>query len=213
MARQVRAEVTRASVLMAAADVFLRLGYANAGLNEIIEQSGVTKGALYFHFSSKEDLARGVIDEGQIRLTAGMTSVSDGPTTALEALVALSYVAIEAASSDPIVAAMLRLQHEIGDYQGTHGNVVASWQQGFERLVARAVEEGDILAEDDVSTGTLSTFLLGSLLGAHVVATATGAFDDLPRRMERVWYFILPGLVEPSKLVYFRQFASRRLLR
>ncbi len=90
---------------------------------------------------------------------------------------------------------------------------MASWQQGFERLVTRALEEGDILAEDDVSATTLSTFLLGSLLGAHVVASATGAFDDLPRRMERVWYFILPGLVEPSKLVYFRQFASCRLLR
>ncbi|AWK73874.1 TetR family transcriptional regulator [Rhodococcus oxybenzonivorans] len=213
MARQVRAEVTRASVLMAAADVFVRLGYANAGLNEIIEQSGVTKGALYFHFSSKEDLARGVIDEGQVRLTAGVTSVSDGPTPALEALVALSYVAIEAASADPIVAAMLRLQHEIGDYQGTDGNVVTAWQQAFERLVGRAVDEGDIRTEEDVAPETLATFLLGSLLGTHVVATATNAFDELPRRMERVWYFILPGLVEPSKLVYFRQFASRRLLR
>ncbi|MDV7278124.1 MULTISPECIES: ScbR family autoregulator-binding transcription factor [Rhodococcus] len=213
MARQVRAEVTRASVLMAAADVFVRLGYANAGLNEIIEQSGVTKGALYFHFSSKEDLARGVIDEGQVRLTAGVTSVSDGPTPALEALVALSYVAIEAASSDPIVAAMLRLQHEIGDYQGTDGNVVTAWQQAFERLVGRAVDEGDIRTEEDVPPETLATFLRGSLLGTHVVATATNAFDELPRRMERVWYFILPGLVEPSKLVYFRQFASRRLLR
>lgn len=213
MARQVRAEVTRASVLLAAADVFLRLGYANAGLNEIIEQSGVTKGALYFHFSSKEDLARGVIDEGQQRLAAGVSSVSDGPTPALEALVALSYVAIEAASSDPIVAAMLRLHHEIGDYQGTDGNVAASWQKEFERLVTRAVDEGDMLAEDDASTSVLATFLLGSLLGAQILASATEAFDELPRRMERVWYFILPGLVEPSKLVYFRQFASRRLLR
>ncbi|WP_072689479.1 ScbR family autoregulator-binding transcription factor [Rhodococcus marinonascens] len=213
MARQVRAEVTRASVLTAAADVFLRLGYANAGLNEIIEQSGVTKGALYFHFSSKEDLARGVIDEGQIRLVAEMTSLSDGPAPALEALVALSYVAIEAASSDPIVAAMLRLQHEIGDYKGTHGNLVVTWLAGFERLVARAVEEGDILVEDDVSAAALSTFLLGSWMGAYVVASATDAFDDLPRRMERVWYFMLPGLVDASKLGYFRQFASRRLLR
>ncbi|MFZ2176436.1 MAG: ScbR family autoregulator-binding transcription factor [Rhodococcus sp. (in: high G+C Gram-positive bacteria)] len=213
MARQVRAEVTRASVLLAAADVFLRLGYANAGLNEIIEQSGVTKGALYFHFSSKEDLARGVIDEGQQRLAAGVTSVSDGPTPALEALVALSYVAIEAASSDPIVAAMLRLHHEIGDYQGTDGNVAASWQNEFERLVARAVDEGDMVAEEEASTSVLATFLLGSLLGAQILASATEAFDELPRRMERVWYFILPGLVDPSKLVYFRQFATRRLLR
>ncbi|AOW91870.1 TetR family transcriptional regulator [Rhodococcus sp. WMMA185] len=213
MARQVRAEVTRASVLTAAADVFLRLGYANAGLNEIIEQSGVTKGALYFHFSSKEDLARGVVDEGQVRLGAEVTSARDGSAPALEALVALSYVAIEKASSDPIVAAMLRLQHEIGDYQGTQGNLVLAWLEGFERLVARAVEEGDILVEDDAAAAALPTFLLSSWMGAYVVASATDAFDDLPRRIERVWYLILPGLVDGSKLAYFRQFASRRLLR
>jgi transcription-repair coupling factor (superfamily II helicase) len=53
MARQARAEITRDSVLAGAADVFLRLGYANASLSEIIAQSNVTKGALYFHFGSK----------------------------------------------------------------------------------------------------------------------------------------------------------------
>lgn len=68
MARQARAEITRDSVLAGAADVFLRLGYANASLSEIISQSNVTKGALYFHFGSKEELARAVVDQGNERL-------------------------------------------------------------------------------------------------------------------------------------------------
>ncbi|WP_156509801.1 TetR family transcriptional regulator, partial [Rhodococcoides corynebacterioides] len=57
MVRQARAEITRDTVLAGAATVFLRLGYANASLSEIISQSQVTKGALYFHFGSKEELA------------------------------------------------------------------------------------------------------------------------------------------------------------
>lgn len=213
MARQVRAEVTRASVLTAAADVFLRLGYANAGLNEIIEQSGVTKGALYFHFSSKEDLARGVIDEGQLRLTSVMGAVSEGPVPALEALVSLSYVVVDTSATDPIVAAMLRLHQEIGDHQGTNGNVVSEWQRIFEKLAARAIDEGDVLVEDDTDSATVGAFLLEALLGTQVLASSTETLDELPRRVERVWYFILPGLVDGSKLGYFRQFASRRLLR
>ncbi len=45
MVRQERAEATRDSVLRGAAGVFLRLGYANASLSEIIAESQVTKGA------------------------------------------------------------------------------------------------------------------------------------------------------------------------
>ena len=48
--------------------MFFCLGYANASLSEIIAQSNVTKGALYFHFGSKEELARAVVDQGNERL-------------------------------------------------------------------------------------------------------------------------------------------------
>ncbi|MGN5376815.1 TetR family transcriptional regulator [Streptomyces lasalocidi] len=62
MARQERAVRTRRAVIEAAAAVFAERGYAAATIAEILERAGVTKGALYFHFDSKEALARGVID-------------------------------------------------------------------------------------------------------------------------------------------------------
>ena len=62
MARQERAVRTRHAVIRAAAEVFAERGYAAATIAEILDRAGVTKGALYFHFDSKEALARGVIE-------------------------------------------------------------------------------------------------------------------------------------------------------
>ncbi|CAM5687686.1 hypothetical protein SCALM49S_09773 [Streptomyces californicus] len=54
MARQLRAEQTRSTIITAAADLFDRRGYESTSLSDIVEHVQVTKGALYFHFAAKE---------------------------------------------------------------------------------------------------------------------------------------------------------------
>ena len=44
---------TRAALLDAAQEIFLRDGYAAAATEEIVVQAGVTRGALYHHFANK----------------------------------------------------------------------------------------------------------------------------------------------------------------
>lgn len=56
--KQDRSVRTRQTILSAAARVFEERGYQMATISEILTAAGVTKGALYFHFPSKEDLAR-----------------------------------------------------------------------------------------------------------------------------------------------------------
>ena len=70
MARQVRSEATRRKILDAAIEVFGEVGYAAAGWNTIIERTGMTKGALYHHFDSKESLASAIIEEKAIAAVA-----------------------------------------------------------------------------------------------------------------------------------------------
>jgi AcrR family transcriptional regulator len=55
-ARPKRAEVTRAALLAAAGGVFAASGYAEASVDEIVEQAGTSVGTLYHHFGSKADL-------------------------------------------------------------------------------------------------------------------------------------------------------------
>lgn len=72
---QSRAEVTGEALLLAAAAVFVRVGYANARLTAITLRAQVSKGALYDHFGSKEELARAVIDGGSARFRMACSPV------------------------------------------------------------------------------------------------------------------------------------------
>ncbi|WP_315770813.1 ScbR family autoregulator-binding transcription factor [Rhodococcoides kroppenstedtii] len=211
MVRQARAEITRDTVLAGAATVFLRLGYANASLSEIISQSQVTKGALYFHFGSKEELARAVIDEGVRRLTAACATLDDGRVPALEAEIGVSYITVDMAVTDPMVAAMFRLEYQIGDYRGTGENILETWTEYHTGLARRALEEGDLMP--DLDAETTGMLFLEVIVGAHMVAVATDSTDRMSSRMERLWHYLLPSLVPPTKLDYFREFAARRVLK
>lgn len=48
---------TRARILQSAGEEFCRYGFQAARLNAIVENSGITKGSLFHHFSGKDDLA------------------------------------------------------------------------------------------------------------------------------------------------------------
>jgi AcrR family transcriptional regulator len=67
MATQERAIRTRMAILEAAGAVFDEYGYTSTTLTMVLERARVTKGALYFHFQSKEALAQAVLDE-QVQL-------------------------------------------------------------------------------------------------------------------------------------------------
>src|SRR5205823_1982312 len=54
---------TRAELLSAALRVFAQRGYRQASVDEIAAEAGYSKGALYWHFSSKEELLVALLDE------------------------------------------------------------------------------------------------------------------------------------------------------
>src|SRR5437588_612883 len=53
----------RDELLSAALRVFARRGYREAGVDEIAAEAGYSKGALYWHFSGKQELLVALIDE------------------------------------------------------------------------------------------------------------------------------------------------------
>jgi AcrR family transcriptional regulator len=63
--RAARAEgqEARDQLLAAALEVFARRGYRQAGVDEIAAAAGYSKGALYWHFSGKEDLLMALLEE------------------------------------------------------------------------------------------------------------------------------------------------------
>ena len=60
---QPRSEKTRAAIMIASAALFSQAGYDATSVAQICEQAGVSKGAFYHHFPSKQDLFLSILDE------------------------------------------------------------------------------------------------------------------------------------------------------
>lgn len=58
---------TRAHVIDAAIGLINRKGIRNTSMNDVIGETGVKKGNLYFHFSGKDDLCAAIINEAAER--------------------------------------------------------------------------------------------------------------------------------------------------
>jgi len=54
---------TRRRILNAAINVFAQKGYHDTRVDEIVEASETSKGAVYFHFPSKQEIFLGLVDE------------------------------------------------------------------------------------------------------------------------------------------------------
>ena len=94
------AEATRAAIIAAARAEFAAKGLSGARVDDIAARTRTTKPAIYYHFGSKEDLYRVVLEEAY----AGMREVERGLD--LDAL--------------PASAAMQRLVEVSFDYHAAH---------------------------------------------------------------------------------------------
>src|SRR6266566_7367264 len=64
-----RGAATRSGLLSAAKEVFTSVGFAQAGVTDIVTKAGASVGSLYHHFGGKADLYLVLFDEFQRELT------------------------------------------------------------------------------------------------------------------------------------------------
>lgn len=198
MAKQARAQITRESILRAAGVVFSTSTYSAATLADVIKEAGVTQGALYFHFDSKQELAVEVVKrQHEISLSAGTRLLERG-TPGIESMVMLSSELARQIMTDPIVRGGLRLSTESPElFPEFASRPYLDWIAACEKFLHRAIGEGHV--SSTVDTSALARFIISSFTGVQVVSQALTEWEDILDRLEEMWEFVLLAAVLPER--------------
>ena len=146
-------------VLRAALDLFSTRGYATTSVQEIVAAAGVTKGAMYHYFASKDDLLFAIYDRllslqkaHLDEIVATGTARGDGVEDVLRA------VCVDVISTSieflPEGTVFTRSQHMLmPDRQAEVKRRRREYHEEFEALLLRGIQEG--VFRDDVPTAML----------------------------------------------------------
>jgi len=189
---QQRAKDTRLSVIEGAARVFAAIGYGNASLTEITKRSGVTKGALYFHFSSKRELALAVIEEQHAIVLAAGSLIAASELPALDKLIGLCRMFGQQLLDEPVVQGGIRLTFEASAFDADVSGPYQDWITTVEQLLQQAATDGAVNAEVDASA--FARYLVASFTGVQMVSDVLTSREDVLLRIEQMWEFMLPAL-------------------
>src|SRR5947209_19659658 len=97
-----RSEETRQALIQAARELFAERGFAGVGTEEIVRAARMTRGALYHHFESKEDLFRAVYEDVERELVERIGTDAMSAPDPLQALRAGARAFLDACE-DPAV--------------------------------------------------------------------------------------------------------------
>lgn len=159
-----RAESRRRDILVAAAHVFARDGYASASLDDVAAKIGVTKGVIYYYFRSKEEILTEIrttaiqeaIDRLEVIVTAG-----GPPETVLRAAISdlVSHIFDDLERFANVLHAGERLSVES---RTTVRNLQRRFEQLMREIVERGIREGAFVDHDPkVVTFTILRAALG----------------------------------------------------
>ncbi|WP_432117049.1 ScbR family autoregulator-binding transcription factor [Streptomyces sp. bgisy032] len=195
MPRQERALRTRALLLRSAAECIKEHGYDGSSTTDVLRRAGVTRGALYFHFPSKEALADAIV-EYQMPLLRPLSAECP-----LQAAIDLTLSYARMLQTDVILQAAVRLATEETSYQP--GTRPYTWsQEVVGDLLRQARNKGELLPHTDPDE--IAVLVVGAFTGIQLLSQLSTGRADLLFRVCVLWRAMLPGIAAPGLLLRLR---------
>lgn len=180
---------TRRAILEAAALVFEECGYDAAKLSDIVNIAKVTKGALYFHFESKEGLAQAVIDaqnEAQPQMLPQQYKAQE--------FVDIGMVFSHQLRHDGLMRASTRLTLDHAGRGLDRATPYQTWTELHIPLLEEAQRRGELLP--NVDPWVLTRLVVGAYAGLNTMSYTLGL--DMDVQVSELYTHVMPSAVVPA---------------
>lgn len=189
-AKYLPAEERRAATVEAVVDLAAEQNPSDITTSAIAQRMGLTQGALFRHFPSKDAILEAVIDWVAERLLSRIDKAAAAANSPLAALQAMFISHIDFVSEHPGVPRML-----FGELQ-RHGDtlpkrmvqaLIHRYRERLQRLLEEGKAQGELDAELDIDAAAVS--FIGAIQGLVMQSLLTG--DVARMRHDAVGVFLI----------------------
>jgi AcrR family transcriptional regulator len=186
----------RKQIFQAALSCFAGTGYHQTTMDDIVAESGLSKGTLYWYFDSKKDLFLALFQEVMGELGASWDAIAADPTvSATEKLIAsMGLFRSELSEMAPFFAIMMEawaLTRHDEDVE----QVIRQLYDPYLAIMAAIIRQGVIDGEFRVGSERAMALIIMTLYDGITLALATGLWEqDWGQVMDAAESLILRGL-------------------
>jgi AcrR family transcriptional regulator len=192
----VKRETRKQEILAAATAVFAQKGFAGASMDDIVQASGISKGGLYWHFKSKDDLIAAILSQFFNQEMAALDALLQTEGTAPQKLQQLGQQIIADVSQMSelltislefyaLAARSESVRLELQRYFQQYGNTLAT-------LIQAGIDEGAF--DPAVSAQQAALNLIAQFEGLVLLWAVQGGNFDLEQQMTTAVTLFTKGL-------------------
>jgi AcrR family transcriptional regulator len=195
-----KGDLTRQRIIAMAAPIFNRRGFNGCAMQDVMDATGLEKGGLYRHFSSKEELAAEVfrysIDQSTKTRTDGLDHIA-GSLPRLAWIIRrfvdqpgpvpggcpLLNTAVDADDGNPILRKLAR-------------KAFADWKRRLAAIIVKGVKDGEI--RRGTNPNQLANTIIAALEGGLVLSRIHGSREPL-RNVQASLAVLLDSVAAPVR--------------
>jgi AcrR family transcriptional regulator len=185
----------RVQILDAAERVFARKGFERARMDDIVSESGLSKGALYWYYKSKDALIKALLDRifsGDLRAAETLTAEQGSATQRIRTFFRASVVEIRRFEKLlplgyeflSLAARRKAVRRVVGEYYHRYHSVLA-------RLIQQGIDQGEFV---EVPVDDTALSMVGMLEGITLLWMVDPEWVDWDRLGDLPFEIVLRSL-------------------
>ncbi len=172
-----KGELTRERIVKKAAPVFNKFGYAGTSMSDIMRETGLEKGGIYNHFSTKDELAFAALEYSTSVMTERLREIFAQNPNAIARILACAQMYYELARDELLIGGCPLLNTAI-EADDAHPALKARAREAMNQLVdtirrvlEKGIARGEVRADADSARAalTLVTLMEGALMMTKLV--------------------------------------------
>ena len=194
MSPRIPAEERRNQILEAALTCFARNGYNGTSMDDIVAESGLSKGTLYWHFKSKRDLFMVLFDRIINQMVVPMQDLLETEGSAAERLRAMANAVGDFSNFVPDFATLpvnflIEAWQDEG-FTNHYKELIEAFGSKMEALIREGIASGEFQPIDAAE----ATWGIMAMLDGIILYAMVGMPGDPAKQLQIVTDLIIKGL-------------------